>query len=108
MSDDPKDDDLLQQTDARGIFSRESAIASGAIVVLMSLAWTYLIWLSWNMPTVMSVARASMQGLPEMRTTTGATWTVSEFLIGFVMWSVMMVGMMTPSFVPTTLAYVQL
>jgi predicted metal-binding membrane protein len=111
MSEDPKKDDLLQQIDARAIAKmvrRESAIASGAIVALMLLAWTYLIWLSWNVPTAISVSTASMPGVPEMRITTVRTWTLSEFLIGFAMWSVMMVGMMTPAFVPTFLAYVQL
>ena len=84
MSDDPKEHDLLQQSD-----TRERAIASGAIVVLMVLAWAYLIWLFWN---TMAMSES----------------TPSEFPFFFAMWAVMMVGMMTPSFTPTILAYVQL
>src|SRR5215510_3361301 len=95
MSDDGREDDLLQQK----AFRRESAIASGAIVVLMILAWTYLIWLSSNTPTAM--LSMNMPG-------TVRTWTLAEFFFAFAMWSVMMVGMMTPSFAPTMLAYVQL
>jgi len=33
------------------------------------------------------------------------TWTVTEFGLGFVMWTVMMVAMMVPAAVPTTLVY---
>jgi len=100
VSDDPKRDELLQQTDAPG---REAAIASGAIVALMILAWTYLIWLFWNTPAAMS---ESMSSIPAMQM--AQTVRLSEFPFVFAMWAVMMVGMMTPAFTPTILAYVQL
>jgi predicted metal-binding membrane protein len=79
---------LLEQIDALG---RDGVIASAAIVALLIVAWTYLIWLFWSVP-----------GIP------GAQMAQTEFPFVFAMWAVMMVGMMTPSFTPTVLAYLQL
>ena len=79
---------MLEQIDALG---RDGVIASAAIVALLIVAWTYLIWLFWSVP-----------GIP------GAQMAQTEFPFVFAMWAVMMVGMMTPSFTPTVLAYLQL
>ena len=40
-----------------------------------------------------------------MGMTTQMPWTVTDFLLTFAMWAVMMVGMMTPSATPMILIY---
>jgi len=61
------------------------------------LAWVYLITTARamiNMPAM------SMPGMVELR-----AWTAGDFLLMFLMWAVMMVGMMIPTAVPMTLIY---
>jgi predicted metal-binding membrane protein len=68
--------------------------ALGGVVVL---AWTYLV-----------VLAAEMDGMGEMGAEAAMgirPWGVSGFLMMFLMWAVMMVGMMLPSAAPTTLVY---
>jgi len=66
-----------------------------AIVVSLTgitlLAWTYLFSIAGDMSGM-----ASMQ-MP--------TWTAQYFLMMFLMWAIMMIGMMLPSVTPTVLIY---
>jgi predicted metal-binding membrane protein len=70
----------------------------GVLVSLISLtllAWLYLVWDAGRM--------MDMPGMPM-----AAPWALSHFVMMFLMWAIMMVGMMIPSASPMILLYVQL
>ena len=96
------------------LLGRERVIVGGALAALMVLAWSYLIWLSSSMspaiPDTPGMQMSdSMTGIAGVQMTeTLRPWTTTEFFLVFAMWSVMMVGMMTPAVAPTILAYVRL
>ena len=58
------------------------------------LSWIYLVGLAEDME------RMSATGMMKLR-----PWEARDFLLMFVMWAVMMVGMMVPSATPTALLY---
>lgn len=58
------------------------------------LAWVYLVWMARGMGAM--AAMDAMQLRP---------WSGIDFLLMFLMWAVMMVGMMVPSAAPMTLVY---
>ena len=64
------------------------------------LAWVYLIKTAGEMANMPAMAMAGMPEMVELR-----TWTSGDFLLMFLMWAVMMVGMMVPTAVPMTLVY---
>ena len=63
----------------------------GSLVGITLLAWAYLFSIAGDMSGM-----AAMQ-LP--------TWTAQYFLMMFLMWAIMMIGMMLPSVTPTVLIY---
>jgi len=81
------------------LLRRDRVIVFLALVALTALAWTYVLWLAGNMPTAMSGMRDMNIG-PAIE-----PWSVTQFLMSFAMWAVMMIGMMTPSATPIILLY---
>ncbi|TIT72015.1 MAG: DUF2182 domain-containing protein, partial [Mesorhizobium sp.] len=86
------------------------------------LAWAYVFWLaaSMGMPAtpmetggdMAGMSTSDMSGMDMPGMDIGAAvapairaWTVADFVFIFAMWSVMMVGMMTPSVAPMLLLY---
>lgn len=79
--------------------SRERAMVIGSLTGLCLLAWLYLFYLGWQMGpmhggTDMAMTEPRLQG-----------WSGTELLLCFIMWIVMMVGMMLPSATPMILVY---
>jgi predicted metal-binding membrane protein len=80
-----------------------------ALIVLTALAWVYLGWL-W---AVMNMAGMDMSGFRIIPAGMGymmpahTPWRAMEFLFVFAMWTVMMVGMMTPSAAPMIFMYAE-
>ena len=73
---------------------RDRLVVVTGLFVLTALAWAYLVWLSQGMR------------MPAAGMVVGAhAWSPAEFVLVFVMWAVMMVGMMTPSAAPMILMY---
>jgi predicted metal-binding membrane protein len=64
------------------------------------LAWVYLIKTAREMSGMPGMSMAGMPEMLELR-----AWTSEDFLLMFLMWAVMMVGMMVPTAVPMTLIY---
>jgi predicted metal-binding membrane protein len=62
------------------------------LVVILALSWIYLIRMAADMRSMAAM------GMPEMQ-----SWGVGDFLQLFIMWTVMMVGMMLPSATPLIL-----
>jgi predicted metal-binding membrane protein len=75
------------------------AIAS-CIVVVTALAWAYLIQIDRQMSSVDSGTM-----MMNMGTAMTTPWATREILLAFVMWAVMMVGMMTAPAAPVFLLF---
>lgn len=71
------------------------------LLLLTAIAWAYLVRLDRDMTSAMEYARemADMGMAMDMR------WGVADVLYAFVMWSVMMIGMMTPSAAPVVMIF---
>lgn len=63
----------------------------GGLAAITLLSWAYLAYLAQEM---------AMAGMPQMM-----SWGPTELLLTLLMWSVMMVGMMTPSATPLVLSF---
>jgi predicted metal-binding membrane protein len=81
-----------------------------ALILLTALAWVYLLWLSADMDMNgmdMSGFRIIPSGLGYMMPA-DTPWRAMEFAFVFGMWTVMMVGMMTPSAAPMIFMYARM
>ena len=76
------------------VLRRDHYIVLGALLTLMAVTWGYVVWVRGQM----TIPSADMSA---------AIMPVSVLFI-FVMWVVMMVGMMTPSAVPLLLLHARL
>ena len=76
------------------------AIACGLAGVTL-LAWTYLVLMAVRMDGMQSMTdTGSAAAILEIR-----AWSGTDWLLMFLMWAVMMVGMMLPTAAPMTLVY---
>ena len=103
-------------TDA-AVVRRDRVVIVLAVALLTALAWGYLLWLSADMNMGgmdmggMDMGGIDMTALRMIPSGMGLMvpaempWRAMEFAFVFVMWTVMMVGMMTPSAVPMFLMY---
>jgi len=85
------------------LLRHENAVVLAAVLVLTLLAWLALLA---GAGTGMSPAAMSGWWLPtELPSAESWSWTPYYWLIGFLMWAVMMVAMMLPSAAPQILLY---
>jgi predicted metal-binding membrane protein len=89
---------------------RDRIIVFSAIVAITALAWAYVLWLAANMDMGMGSSMGTsmgntMSGMGAMLKPAFRPWSVIDFAYMFVMWAVMMVGMMMPSVTPMVLLY---
>lgn len=75
------------------------AILSG-LLGATALAWIYLIVMATRMAGMANMEPSGSMAMMQMH-----RWTPADFLLMFLMWSVMMVGMMAPTAIPMTLIY---
>ena len=80
---------------------RDRILISSCLILLTALAWAYLLLLDRRM----SAATEYDAAMAAMGMTSGASWGVVDVWLTFVMWLVMMVGMMTGSAAPVFLLY---
>lgn len=84
------------------VLRRDRAIVAVCLVVLVLLAWAYVVWLADDM----EMGGMDMTGFRMIPAGRGlmmpvdAPWRAIEFAFVFLMWAVMMIGMMTPSAAP--------
>jgi predicted metal-binding membrane protein len=89
------------------VLKRDRVIVAACLVVLILLAWAYIVWLADDM----EMGGMDMTGFRMIPAGVGlmmpvdAPWYAIEFAFVFLMWAVMMVGMMTPSVAPLILLY---
>jgi len=89
------------------VLRRDRLIVASALGVIAALAWAYVLWLAADMDMGgmnMSGFRMVPAGMGIMARAS-APWTPVEFSLVFVMWAVMMIGMMAPSAAPMILMY---
>lgn len=94
---------------ADGIFEaalrRDRLIVAGALGLIAALAWAYVLWLAADMQ-MNGVAMRGLRMVPAgigMMAPAASSWSAVEFAVVFVMWAVMMIGMMAPSAAPMIL-----
>ncbi|MDQ0470524.1 DUF2182 domain-containing protein [Labrys wisconsinensis] len=106
------------------LLKRDRVVVAAALAGLTLLAWAYLFWLSAHMamPAAGAAMSGDMAGMDmagmDMGPAGGGAggmaaavapafriWAPVDFAVMFAMWSVMMVGMMTPSVAPMVLLY---
>jgi predicted metal-binding membrane protein len=92
------------------VLRRDRAIVITALAIITALAWIDLVWLAndmWMGGMDMTGFRMIPAGQGWMMPAS-APWQPIEFGAVFVMWVVMMIGMMTPSVAPMILIYARI
>lgn len=79
------------------LLKRQRVAIIASLIGVSVVAWIYLIILAVDMDGMMSM---SMSGMVQLK-----PWTIIDAGLMFVMWTVMMIGMMLPSAAPTILLY---
>jgi predicted metal-binding membrane protein len=80
---------------------RQRLLIATCIAIVCILAWGYLIRLNQQM----SSAGGAEMSMRDMGMATNAPWGVADILFTFAMWTVMMIGMMTPSATPVLMVF---
>src|SRR5215471_3413923 len=94
----------------RAVLRRDRIVVCLALIFLTALAWNYLLWLSADM----AMGGMDMSGFRMIPSGMGLMipaeqpWQGMEFVFVFAMWTVMMIGMMTPSAAPMVLMYARI
>jgi predicted metal-binding membrane protein len=89
------------------VLRRDRWVVGGAIGIIAALAWSYVLWLARDM----EMGGMDMTGFRMIPAGIGIMlpasepWRAIEFVYVFLMWAVMMVGMMAPSAAPMILMY---
>jgi predicted metal-binding membrane protein len=93
------------------VLRRDRIIVVLTLALLTGLAWSYLLWLSADIKTDIQMHGMDMGDFRPIPFGIGLMmpeqmpWRAMEFAFVFAMWTVMMVGMMTPSAAPMFLMY---
>jgi predicted metal-binding membrane protein len=75
------------------LLKREQLLILGSLAVIVTLAWTYTAHMAGHMTMVS----------PAIITPMALAWTLTDSLTAFLMWTVMMIGMMLPTVAPWVL-----
>jgi predicted metal-binding membrane protein len=100
----------MTDTALEAALRRDRVIVLAALAVLTALAWADLVWLADDM----AMGGMDMSGFRMIPAGQGLMmpasepWKPIEFEYVFVMWVVMMIGMMTPSVAPMILIYARI
>jgi predicted metal-binding membrane protein len=89
------------------VLRRDRAVVIAALVVITALAWADIIWLAQDM-AMDGMDMTGFRMIPAgqgLMMPASAPWQPAEFAYVLAMWSVMMIGMMTPSAAPMILIY---
>jgi predicted metal-binding membrane protein len=100
----------MTDTALEAVLRRDRAIIVAALILLTALAWGHVLWLAEDM----FMGGMDMTGFRMIPTGMGlmmpalTPWQPIEFVFVFAMWTVMMIGMMTPSATPMILLYARI
>ena len=88
---------MMQQALPRDlVLKRDRVVVMVGIVGIVALAWAYILYLAWDMNTMVSEDMMTAQMQP---------WGAADFTVTFIMWAVMMTAMMVPSAAPMILLF---
>jgi predicted metal-binding membrane protein len=79
------------------VIKRDRAFVLGGLLAITLVAWAYIGYLAWRMPTMEG---AMAMAMPQMQ-----AWGILDVVLTFVMWAIMMVAMMVPSVAPMILLF---
>ena len=87
-----------------GYFNLERWIVGASLLLLMLLSWIYLFLMADGMKAMAGEGGSAkyMWLMPMGR------WDVTDFMLGFLMWVIMMIGMMIPSAAPMIFLYAKI
>ena len=97
----------MDDTTLEAVLRRDRLIVIAALSAITLLAWADLVWLANDM-AMGGMDMTGFRMIPAGRgwmMPTDAPWKAFEFGYVFLMWAVMMIGMMTPSAAPMILLY---
>lgn len=91
---------------AEAVLKRERIILIVCLAAISAIAWVYIVHLASSM-TGMEMSSNNGMGVStmEMSIPNTQSWRSGDIILTFIMWSVMMVAMMTPSAVPVILIF---
>jgi predicted metal-binding membrane protein len=75
---------------------RDRILITTILLLVTALSWAYLFYLNHQMSSAVDPDKA----MATMGMTVNRPWTATDVLFAFIMWAVMMVGMMTPAAAP--------
>ena len=88
------------------VLRRDRSVVLAGLGLIILISWAYIIYLARDMANMMNISNTGM-GM-EMAMPTIQPWSAVDYLLMFVMWSVMMFAMMTPSAAPMVLTYTKI
>ena len=95
----------MNDTVLERVLRRDRHVILASLLLLVALAWGYVFWLAGHMEAPPDAAAMAGMDMGEAIAPAINPWTVAEFVVTFVMWTVMMAGMMMPSAAPMILLY---
>ncbi len=88
-------------TSFEAVLRRDRLVVAAALAALALLSWACLFWMAASPAMHAAMDHASMTGMSAGL----ERWSPPQFLAMLLMWSIMMIGMMTPSVAPMILIY---
>jgi predicted metal-binding membrane protein len=98
----------LNEIGLEPLLRRDRIVVAAALAAVIVLAWVYVLHLAAGMDMGgmdMTGFRMISAGFEMVMAPAQAQWSGTEFVLTFAMWTVMMIGMMTPSAAPMILIY---
>jgi predicted metal-binding membrane protein len=90
------------------VLRRDRVVVAAALAILAGMACGYVLWLKADMDAMEGMDMTGFRTIPAgigIMAPTVVPWHWFEFMLVFVMWLTMMIGMMTPSAAPMILIY---
>ena len=87
-------------TATEAVLRRDRAVVLAGLVAVTGIAWAYMFYLAARMDGMNMSSEMAEMAAPQMQ-----AWSIVDFVLMFVMWSVMMVAMMVPSAAPMILVF---
>jgi predicted metal-binding membrane protein len=98
----------MSESALTAVLRRDRTIVAASLLALCAVAWAYVLWLVQAMRMggmQMTGMRVDANPFEVAMIAAVEPWSTAEFAFAFVMWAVMMIGMMTPSAAPMILIY---
>ena len=94
---------VITESGLEAVLRRDRFVVLAALALIAALAWIYLGWFDAGMGT--PAMHAGMAVRDQSSAPAWGPWSGADFLVMFLMWAIMMIGMMTPSVAPMLLIY---